>query len=599
MTYAFVAITHATLGGVYYTPSFTTSGAQPVWTRLTTTGLPSTDPDIFRVDYGDPLNVQYLGFNCTTNTDTGEIYARTGGNWSKIMDTTIASTVTGATIVYLQWLWTDPYNDLAVYSQAMTAESGLATNNYILKSIDYGENWSVYGNSVNITRSGYEINVIGNNIWMGARGVTSTRLAASLDGGTTWGVQTIESGAATPTLSIDPTDPDRCYTHLASTGMDSCAITAPATITKSDTAYGGDADLRSDGRWVDPDNPGYVVALNNGDLDYTENSFTSSTNVNLDTAETDLAAITNFWNTTESDLVFGTKSGAVGARIYHISSKTDTSTENRSGANSTVPPYTDSIPEVGYVVMYGIWAGTPPATAGVYVYADEQGDITDIPDPDNLGIPMFGDRSSWRDYDADDDGAGTTLADYHAQDIQEDTPQRHAPWSVPAPAADYGIVSDGAKWVISAAEMALVTDLHDPVTLDADAAAILDLNVQEIGLDVQNSNTVLAGPAAGAANEPTFRALVLADLPLLPITTDDLHQHTYQEDHTAECDGAEDNFITANQFEENTTMVWLNGILQRPDVDYTEDVTLDALTFTTAPEDDDILIIAYIVDLEV
>lgn len=53
---------------------------------------------------------------------------------------------------------------------------------------------------------------------------------------------------------------------------------------------------------------------------------------------------------------------------------------------------------------------------------------------------------------------------------------------------------------------------HDAVTLDGDAGTILDLSTQEIGLDVQTANTVLAGPTTGAANEPTFRALVAADV---------------------------------------------------------------------------------------
>jgi hypothetical protein len=57
-----------------------------------------------------------------------------------------------------------------------------------------------------------------------------------------------------------------------------------------------------------------------------------------------------------------------------------------------------------------------------------------------------------------------------------------------------------------------VPGAHAAVTLDADAAVLLDLSTQEIGLDVQNANTVLAGPTTGAANEPTFRALVAADL---------------------------------------------------------------------------------------
>jgi hypothetical protein len=57
-----------------------------------------------------------------------------------------------------------------------------------------------------------------------------------------------------------------------------------------------------------------------------------------------------------------------------------------------------------------------------------------------------------------------------------------------------------------------VPSAHDEVTLDADAANILDLTGQEIGLDIQTANTILAGPATGAADEPDFRALVAADL---------------------------------------------------------------------------------------
>jgi len=61
-------------------------------------------------------------------------------------------------------------------------------------------------------------------------------------------------------------------------------------------------------------------------------------------------------------------------------------------------------------------------------------------------------------------------------------------------------------------------DVHDAVTLDADAAVLLDLTGQEIGLDTQTANTVLAGPTTGAANEPTFRALVEADIDeILPL----------------------------------------------------------------------------------
>lgn len=56
-------------------------------------------------------------------------------------------------------------------------------------------------------------------------------------------------------------------------------------------------------------------------------------------------------------------------------------------------------------------------------------------------------------------------------------------------------------------------DLHDALTLDIDAEAFLSLNGQELGLDTKAANIVFAGPTSGGANEPTFRALVFADIP--------------------------------------------------------------------------------------
>lgn len=54
---------------------------------------------------------------------------------------------------------------------------------------------------------------------------------------------------------------------------------------------------------------------------------------------------------------------------------------------------------------------------------------------------------------------------------------------------------------------------HAAVTLAADADAVLSLSTQEIGLDTQTANTVFAGPTSGGAADPTFRALVAADVP--------------------------------------------------------------------------------------
>lgn len=50
------------------------------------------------------------------------------------------------------------------------------------------------------------------------------------------------------------------------------------------------------------------------------------------------------------------------------------------------------------------------------------------------------------------------------------------------------------------------------VTLSAGAKAILEMIGQELSLQEQSANNIMAGPAAGGPAEPTFRELVTEDL---------------------------------------------------------------------------------------
>jgi len=73
---------------------------------------------------------------------------------------------------------------------------------------------------------------------------------------------------------------------------------------------------------------------------------------------------------------------------------------------------------------------------------------------------------------------------------------------------------------------------HTAVTLDVNADTVLSLNIQELGLDSQAQNSVFAGPAAGGAGTPTFRALVSADITgILP-----LHASTHENGGADEID---------------------------------------------------------------
>lgn len=63
-----------------------------------------------------------------------------------------------------------------------------------------------------------------------------------------------------------------------------------------------------------------------------------------------------------------------------------------------------------------------------------------------------------------------------------------------------------------AAVAAAVTASHAAVTLAADADTLLGLSTQALTLDTQAANTVFSGPTSGAAADPTFRTLDVADI---------------------------------------------------------------------------------------
>lgn len=79
--------------------------------------------------------------------------------------------------------------------------------------------------------------------------------------------------------------------------------------------------------------------------------------------------------------------------------------------------------------------------------------------------------------------------------------------------ADPGNVDDALDQLAERVDDVEGAGGHDPVTLAADAEVLLGLTGQQLTLDTQNPNIVLAGPAAAPAADPTFRALVDADIP--------------------------------------------------------------------------------------
>jgi enamine deaminase RidA (YjgF/YER057c/UK114 family) len=93
---------------------------------------------------------------------------------------------------------------------------------------------------------------------------------------------------------------------------------------------------------------------------------------------------------------------------------------------------------------------------------------------------------------------------------------------------DTETVKTALQTLETAVDTLIGTSGHDLVTLDVNADTLLSLSTQELGLDVQNANKVLAGPTTGADAVPAFRDLVADDIPdisavyepVLPAKTD-------------------------------------------------------------------------------
>lgn len=104
--------------------------------------------------------------------------------------------------------------------------------------------------------------------------------------------------------------------------------------------------------------------------------------------------------------------------------------------------------------------------------------------------------------------------------------------------------------------------------------------LQKIGLDF-----TLNGDTVVFTNPPIDGDWVLVDYFYVPAPTGKI----YNSSPTGSINGSNDNFVLSAT--PTKAYVYLNGILQQPDVDYT--LTGDTVTFTVAPESDDWILIDF------
>ncbi len=83
---------------------------------------------------------------------------------------------------------------------------------------------------------------------------------------------------------------------------------------------------------------------------------------------------------------------------------------------------------------------------------------------------------------------------------------------------------DGESWIWTGLSWATVgAGGHDELTLSVPTELFMGLTGQELTLDAQGANLIFSGPAAGGADDPTFRSLVDADIPAAIARDSELH----------------------------------------------------------------------------
>jgi len=431
--------------GIYFTSAFTLSGAI-TWSSVTNTGLFDDSHDCFAVDPFSPLNRQYVfcaGAGYGGALAPREVYTRNGGSWTKILDIQQVEAISGVPIVNgvsrLQTIWCDPTVEGSIYA-GYSPQGGAPK--HLMKSLDYGANWTSIEVPLTDLTNLWEFKVYGDSIWVQNGRDT---LQHSPNVGANW-YQAVSVGQSLASgVCVNPTDTTEAYMatwsgydleyHKYAAGAVTKTTKQAGSSLANAVALGNVGTMET--MWIDQtDGDHQRIVKSDGILYYTYDKWTNKTET-----LTDIGAsprhLTHIQGSsgTEADIV-AIAGGTVQVIIYD--DEDDTTGTDRSGVGGGAV--------VGDAARYGLWVGYAPVKSGVHVFSVEEDDITDIYYHDGLGIPMFGDRSSWRDYDADDDGTATAtpLSYYHAEDIRDEQPQRHNPWPAASGTAP---VSDGSKWV--------------------------------------------------------------------------------------------------------------------------------------------------------
>jgi len=403
--------------GVFYSSDFELDSSNPTWTAINT-GLPNGNILQFMVDYVDPDNTQYV-----IHSDGNDVYRRrNNGNWELILTSIAARAVAGDDNGLIFWITSDEENSGILYALFVETTVDYTINAYILRSIDYGDTWSLF-----YTQSGalsiYGVgNIIarGDTIWFSFTwgGGAQRRIYHVINGIFEAVYNNGIGGAACYVHWMNNTDKD---TILASgwVGGPSPRIfkldSAAGVITPTELAevWG----ISEGTMWYDFNDASHFRAGDGtaAQLFRTNDAWTTEQSVVFGASE-DVILVISAPDNMDIPVIGISASGGVGINkhpIILLESESSAISVGKSGANWNTPPYSNSIPVCNVsngIAHLGIFFF--PAEANIYVHA-----VEGIPDT-AVEEPLWGDRSAFDELN---------YPQRHSEGIRTDTYIHHVP----------------------------------------------------------------------------------------------------------------------------------------------------------------------------
>lgn len=371
--------------GVYYTENFGgPADPQPTWAAVNT-GLPNTLVKQLAVDPFDPTRQYVLLTDGTLHVREG------GGAWSQILSVAQARTACGVASG-APWSFCC---DLLVPGRLWFYLVGdiYGPNPCAARSDDYGATWAggpVHTASIVFTRAADEIRSAGDFVVLGwgGRVIVSSRWIYSTNAGASWGSVILATVQAYTSVHVNPLEPTKVYGSTHDYGfargipVESLAAGSTTVLNKPGVIF-HPRDM--DRQWALAASGGTVTHA----FYWTSDRWATAGGVTLDVAPGPRYAKCLCPWTDGAKFVFGLFEGGVAVKDGEAS----TTLVLRNGANTATPPYTDSIPDNGGGAC---WDGVqvvdeaePPGAIRFHSVASDM--------PATVPVPMWGDRSAWRD----------------------------------------------------------------------------------------------------------------------------------------------------------------------------------------------------------